>query len=106
MTEKESMPEESLALRPKMVAGSLWMVGINLFRRGIGVISTIILARLLPPADFGLVAMATVLLALLQAVTEFGFDVALIQKQNATSKHYAWHTRLPRTITSPGWLRS
>ena len=92
MTEPRESESDSTDLRPKMVLGSLWMLGINLFRRGVGVISTIILARLLPPADFGLVAMATVLLALLQAVTEFGFDVALIQKQHAVRSHYdtAW----------------
>ena len=79
-------------LRRKMITGSFWMIGVNLFRRGVGVISTIVLARLLPPADFGLVAMASVLVVMMQAVTEFGFDVALIQKQNCTRTHYdtAW----------------
>ena len=68
------------------------MLGINLFRRSVGIVSTIILARLLPPADFGLVAMASVLLVMVQALTEFGFDVALIQKQHADRSHYdtAW----------------
>ena len=75
-----------------MIRGSFWMLGINIFRRSIGIVSTIILARLLPPADFGLVAMASVLLVMVQAFTEFGFDVALIQKQHADRSHYdtAW----------------
>lgn len=68
------------------------MMAVNLFRRSIGIVSTIILARLLSPADFGLVAMSTVLIVMMQALTEFGFDIALIQKQNATRVHYdtAW----------------
>jgi PST family polysaccharide transporter len=75
-----------------MVFGSLWMLAINIFRRGIGIVSTVILARLLPPEDFGLVAMASVLLVMVQALTEFGFDIALIQKQDADRTHYdtAW----------------
>lgn len=92
MSPEDPQSADSPDLRPKMILGSFWMMGINLFRRGIGVISTVILARLLPPEDFGLVAMASVLLVMVQALTEFGFDVALIQKQNADRSHYdtAW----------------
>jgi len=79
-------------LRPKLFIGSIWMMSVNIVQKGIGLVSTLILARLLAPEDFGLVAMATVLIELLQAATEFGFDVSLIQKQNADRRHYdtAW----------------
>lgn len=63
-----------------------------MLRRSIGFISTLILVRMLPPSDFGLVAMASVLLLMAQSLTEFGFDVALIKKQDATRIDYdtAW----------------
>ncbi len=68
------------------------MVAVNVFQKLLGLVSTLILARLLPPADFGLVAMATVLVGFLQVLTQFGFDAALIQKQDVTRKHFdtAW----------------
>ena len=67
----------------KMAKGAAWMVGFKMVERSIGLVSTIILARLLEPGDFGLVAMATAFLGLLTLLTSFSFDVALIQKQNA-----------------------
>ncbi|MGH6792894.1 MAG: lipopolysaccharide biosynthesis protein, partial [Methyloceanibacter sp.] len=60
--------------------------------RGIGLVSLVVLARLLVPADFGLVAIATALSGALAAMSEFGFQVALIQNQTADRRHYdsAW----------------
>ena len=58
----------------------------------IGLASTLILARLLVPADFGLVALAMAVIAFTQLMGAFGFDSALIQRQDATRVHYdtAW----------------
>jgi lipopolysaccharide exporter len=60
--------------------------------RVLGFVSTVVLARLLLPEDFGLVAMATAIIAVLDILRAFGFDVALIQNPNATRSHYdtAW----------------
>lgn len=60
--------------------------------KSVGLISTLILARLLTPADFGLVAMATAVVALTELMGAFGFDTALIQRQDAKRAHYdtAW----------------
>lgn len=76
----------------KMAKGAAWMVTFKMVERSIGLVSTIILARLLEPGDFGLVAMATAFLGLLTLLTSFSFDVALIQKQNADRHLYdtAW----------------
>lgn len=83
---------ETAVLGREMAKGTGWMVGARLAVQGIGVLSTIVLARLLVPADFGLVALATTFSAALQAVSEFSFDVVLIQNQRATRQHYdtAW----------------
>lgn len=76
----------------KMAKGAAWMVTFKMVERSIGLVSTIILARLLEPGDFGLVAMATAFLGLLMLLTSFSFDVVLIQKQNAGRHLYdtAW----------------
>ena len=45
---------------------------------------SIILARILLPAEFGLIAMLTIFMAVAQAFLDSGFGSALIQRQNAT----------------------
>jgi O-antigen/teichoic acid export membrane protein len=76
----------------RMASGAAWMVLAKFVERGLGVISTLVLARLLMPADFGLVAAATAIIAVLELLTGFGFDLALIRDQRATRGHYdtAW----------------
>lgn len=60
--------------------------------RFIGLATTIILARLLDLFDFGIIAMAMVVIGLLQLVTWTGVDLALIKERNPTRDHYdsAW----------------
>jgi hypothetical protein len=60
----------------------------RLAERSIGWVSTVILARLLVPADFGLIAMAMSIIAVLELLGAFGFDMALIQNPNAAPNHY------------------
>jgi O-antigen/teichoic acid export membrane protein len=90
-------------LNRKMAKGAAWMVLMRLTDRGLGLISTVILARLLIPADFGLVAMAMSIIAILEILGSFSFDLALIQNQSAERRHYdtAWtFTVLYNTISA------
>ena len=82
----------------KLAIGAIWMIGARFTARSIGLVSTIVLARLLLPADFGVVALAMMVVAMLQVMTEFGFDMALIQNQEATRRHYdtVWTLSLVR----------
>ncbi len=64
------------------------MLLFKLLERSLSLVSTVVLARLLLPSDFGLVAMATVIIAFLELMQAFGFDMALIQNQAAERKHY------------------
>lgn len=79
-------------VRAKMARGVVWMLLFKLIDRGISLASTLILARLLTPENFGIVAMATSLIAMLELIGAFGFDMALIQRTEATRAHYdtAW----------------
>jgi lipopolysaccharide exporter len=76
----------------KMAKGAVWMVLFKLVERGLGLISTLILARLLAPNDFGVVAMAMSFIAMAELLSAFSFDTAIIQNQTATEEHYnsAW----------------
>jgi O-antigen/teichoic acid export membrane protein len=75
-------------LTRKMAKGAAWMVLARMLDRSVAFISTIILARLLVPADFGLVSLAAAILAGLELLGAFSFDMALIQNQNADRGHY------------------
>ncbi len=76
----------------QIAKGAAWMVLFKFTERGLGLISTIFLARLLVPADFGVVAMAMTVIAVLELMGAFSFDLALIQNTNAGRDHYdtAW----------------
>jgi len=60
--------------------------------RVLGLVSTLILARLLAPDDFGLIAMAMSFVALLDLLRAFGLDIVLIQHERPERVHYdtAW----------------
>lgn len=79
-------------LGKKMAKGAAWMVLFKFLERSLGLVSTVILARLLVPADFGLIAMATAVLAVIELLGAFNFDIALIQRSNVQRQHYdsAW----------------
>jgi lipopolysaccharide exporter len=82
----------STGIGQRMARGAGWMVLFRLIDRAIALASTLILARLLVPADFGIVAIASSVLALLEVFTMLGLDVALISKRDVTRVHYdtAW----------------
>ena len=76
------------------------MVGARWLGRGIGIISTAVLARLLMPADFGVVAMAWLVIGLLEICSSFGLDYALIRNTQAGRVHFdtAWTLRLIQSV--------
>jgi len=80
------------SIQRKMAGGAVWMVLFKLVERSLGLISMLILVRLLTPADFGTVAMAMSFIVMAELLAAFGFDVALIQMQDADEEHYhtAW----------------
>lgn len=76
--------------------GALLTVAMRWTDRLIGFISTLVLARLLVPEDFGVIAMASLVIGLIDVFLDLGVNVALIQNRNATQAHYdtAWTLRL------------
>ncbi|HSH75599.1 MAG TPA: lipopolysaccharide biosynthesis protein, partial [Longimicrobiales bacterium] len=89
---------DKLAVR----AGSafLWQ-GIQHFGvKAIYLVRIPILARLLVPDDFGLMAIAIVAVGLLMQVTDFGMVPALVQRAGADDRHYdaAWTVGVLRAL--------
>ena len=78
MTNANSNTE--MNLNKKIAVGAAWSVVTRLAIKSLGFISTIILARLLFPEDFGLVALAMVMVAFFEVFANFSFDINIIQK--------------------------
>jgi O-antigen/teichoic acid export membrane protein len=68
--------------------------------RVISLVRFLVLARILAPEDFGLLAIATVSLELLMTITNFGMVPALIQRQEPEERHYhaAWTVGVVRGV--------
>jgi O-antigen/teichoic acid export membrane protein len=79
-------------LTAKTARGSAWMLAMRVTVQLLGMSSMVILARLLTPEDFGLVALAGSAYVFFGLFGQFGFDIALIQMQDAQRSHYdtAW----------------
>lgn len=98
-------PEADQASGPninrEMAKGAAWMVLMRLSIRGIGLISTFVLARLLVPDDFGLIAMSTSIMFAVETLGQFSFDIALIRDSKARRAEYdtAWTLGIIR-----GWV--
>lgn len=87
-------------IRGRIFRASLWISAARGTTNLLTALSTIILARLLVPADFGLVALATSMLVVLQAFTELSMSQALIHTREPTPDHYntAWSLGLARGL--------
>ena len=80
------------ALGKKMATGAVWTIVMRFMVRAIGMVSTIILARLLVPEDFGLVAIASLFVALLETTSQVNLSTYLIRTQKVDRSYYdtAW----------------
>jgi O-antigen/teichoic acid export membrane protein len=79
-----------------VIKGAFIYVMMRWMDRLIGFISTLILARWLMPADFGIIAMISLVIGIAEVLLDLGVNVALIQNRAATQAHYntAWTLRL------------
>lgn len=84
------------ALRQRMVAGLRWQAAGAVGSQIVTLAAAIPLARLLSPAEFGLVAMAGVATGFLLLFAEFGLGYALVQAREAS----------PETLSSVFWLQA
>ena len=74
----------SSSLKSKTLHGLFWSFCERFSEQGIQFVISIILARLLLPEQFGLIAMLTIFMAIAESFIDSGFGSALIQKKNAT----------------------
>ena len=72
----------------RTVIGAGWLIAWRVVTRALGLVSTLVLARILVPADFGLIAMATAFSASVGALSELGLSDALVRRHENERGHY------------------
>lgn len=63
----------------RAATGAAWIIAWRIATRNIGLLSTLILVRLLQPGDFGLVALATGFISSVDALSAIGVQDALVR---------------------------
>ncbi len=72
-----------------LITGVAWTAGVRWLAQLVGWFATLLIARLLTPADYGIVGMATVYLGLVQLVTDLGIGGAIIQRRGLDADRIA-----------------
>jgi len=83
-----------------LMQGAAWQVGMRWTVRFLGFFNTIIMARVLLPADYGVVAMSMLVVGLIQSLVDFGVGTALLRKDEVSDDevHSAWTLRTLQSI--------
>lgn len=76
----------SPTLKQRTIRAIAWTGAIQLLSQIINFALSILLARLLAPEDFGLVAMVLIFIGFSQLLCDFGLSAALIQKKSVTKQ--------------------
>lgn len=90
----------SMGYKRDTLRGLSWMSGFRVMTRILVFAKTAVLARVLTPAQFGIFGIASLVLALLEIITETGINVFLIQsgKKIDTYINTAWVVSIARGI--------
>lgn len=93
-------PQVNTGLRFRVVRGGFWVFVLRITTGLFGLVRTIILARLLAPADFGVFGIALLAVSSLQAFSQTGFGAALVQKKGDTKSYLdtAWTVQVIRGV--------
>src|SRR3954471_22402049 len=85
----------------RTVRGAGWVIAWRLGMRVLGLISTLILVRLLVPADFGLLALAAGFAQTIDGMMTLGTEEAVIRQTNPDRTVYdtAWTLNVIRGAT-------
>jgi O-antigen/teichoic acid export membrane protein len=84
-----SVPLDTVAMDKHLVGGIAWTAAAKWSSQILSWACLLIVARLLNPADFGLVGMAAIYLGFVQIFSEFGFGSAVITLRDLTENEIA-----------------
>ena len=91
-------------MKKRLTRGAVWLAAAGALVNLTAFANTLLLARLLVPADFGLVAIATTITAIIMSVTELSLSSALIHHKNPQDDHFhsAFTLNLVRSLLIAG----
>ena len=78
-----------MSLKTSVITSLIWKFLERIGTQGVSFIVAIVLARLLSPADFGLIAIVTVFVTMANVFVQSGLNTALIQKKNADNLDFS-----------------
>jgi O-antigen/teichoic acid export membrane protein len=78
-----------MSLTGRIAHGLSWSLASRICTQGFQFFFSILLARLLTPADFGIVGMLFVITGFAQAISDAGLSSALIYEQEANQSHFS-----------------
>ncbi len=81
--------KENGSLKAKTLSGVIWKFGERVSAQAVNFIVSIILARLLLPDDYGLIALVTVFITICNKIVVSGFATSLIQKKDADNLDFS-----------------
>ena len=76
-------------LKQKTIKGASWSIVEQVLTRGVNLVISVVLARLLSPSDYGLVGMMGIFIALSQLFIDGGLTGALIRTKDASEKDFS-----------------
>lgn len=88
--------DDKTSIGEQVVSSSLWLGSWQWTERLIGFVSILILARMLLPEDFGIVATGAIVVAFFTVLLDLGTDKYLIRHENPKREDYdtAWTLRI------------
>src|SRR5699024_440545 len=78
-----------MSLKQKTLSGIAWTFGQQVGVQGINFVVQIILARILAPSDFGLIAMIQIFLSIGKTLMDSGMTSSLIRTENPDQRDYS-----------------
>ncbi len=90
------------SLKNKTINGTFWSAADAFLGQGVTFIVGIVLARLLSPAEYGLIGIVLIFTTILGGVVDSGFSTALIRKQDITQADY--NTMFITNMTMSLWV--
>ncbi|MTR75416.1 oligosaccharide flippase family protein [Ruminococcus faecis] len=67
--------------KDKVLSGLVWTFGERILAQGVSFVLSIILARILMPSEYGIIAMVMVFINIANVFTSTGFGESLVQKK-------------------------
>ena len=98
-SETQLNTKEHPDLYRKTVRGGVWLMAERVTSQILSFVRLLVLARLLPPREFGVLGIAMLLLQILETFTQTGFNTALVQRKEENVHSYlgtAWTVNVIR----------